>query len=75
MSLFQQPDAINGASTATGQGFNPAALNNQNNNLLGNQPGTPGMSAQLTPDFFNNSDLQNNPQVAAMIKALKGGSI
>lgn len=71
MQPLLQPDSINGATTATGQGFNPAALNQQNTSLLGNQQGTPGTGAGFSPDMLNSS--QVNPQLAAMIKALKGG--
>lgn len=56
----------------TGGEFTTTAINQQNNQLLGAPPIQQAAMPQFNPDMLNSSTLQANPNVANMIKALKG---
>lgn len=59
----------------TGEGFTTSAINQQNNSLLGAPPTAQGLQGELSfdPQVLNSTNLQANPNVASMLKALKGG--
>jgi hypothetical protein len=56
------------------QQYTTSAVNQQNNQLLGNPPiQNAASSGASDPGMFNSTALQATPDVTNMIKALKGG--
>lgn len=63
------------AGPQTGNGYSTSSINQQNNSLLGNPQTQSAGVPLMNPSATNTTDPMSagNPQMANMIKALRGG--